>query len=387
MKEIAVRLALVLMSLASTALLIEIGLRIFGGEPRTGAYVTTLGREKIRDPLPGVRYLYRAHASYTQVWPDNPRGYFDAGTHGIRYQVNNYGFRGEDFTLARTEAIRIAFLGDSLCWGNGVRDRDGLAVQVEQRLNESAPLGLTYEVYNFCLVGYGTEHEAALYDYVARHFRPDLLVVWYFLNDVNRSPPIYIKWRTGRRDQRSSSRFFDLLLTPINQHLANRELFESVDRAYEVEHPGLQAVEAGLQRIRRLSSADDVPSFLAILPWLYRLEAGRYPFDKAHRAVTELAERQGFQVLDLLSVLRNQRARDLWVHPLDHHLNEIGHALVGDAMADFLSAYLERAGEAVVSAAERRRLMALPAGLEETPGAEWYHSFVQLARTSSPAGG
>ena len=383
MKEIAIRLALVLTSLTMTALLIEVSLRSFVDEPPV-PYITTLGREKIRDPLPDVRYLYPAYASYTQIWPNNPRGYFDHDTNGIHYRVNNYGFRGADFSLTRSDAIRIAFLGDSFCWGLGVRDQDSLAVRIEQLLNEEAPLGQIYEVYNFCLVGYGTKHEAALYDYVVRHFQPDLLVVWYFLNDVNHAQHRSIRWRTGRHDWRSRSRFLNLLLTPMNQHLANRELVESVNRAYEDDQYGLNGVRAGLQRIRLLNSAQDVPSFLAILPWLYRLEPERYPFHKAHETVTQLAEREGFMVVDLLRALDSRRAKDLWVHPLDHHLNEIGHAVAGRAMYHALSSYLERMGEPVVAASSKRRLMPPPAELGVTPTREWYQSFVRLAKSSSP---
>ncbi len=377
MKEATIRLALVLASLTSTALLIEIGLRIFGSEPQI-PYITNLGREQVRDPLPGVRYLYPAYASYSQRWPDNPRGYFDPDN-GIRYRVNNYGFRGADFSLARSDALRIAFLGDSFCWGLGVREEDSLAVRVERLLDEQALLEQTFEVYNFCLVGYGTEHEAALYDYVVRHFRPDMLVVWYFLNDVNRKGYHSVRWWNGRRDRRSPSRFVNLLLSPVNRYFANREMLESIEGAYRAGEHGLEGVREGFRRFRRLGSAEGVPSFLAIIPWLYRLDAERYPFLNVHRMVSQLAEQEGFEVLDLLSALEGRRASDLWVHPRDHHLNDVGHAIVARAMHGTISSYLERQGESLVAAAERRRRAPINPALDVAPSREWFRPFVELA--------
>ncbi len=375
-----VNLALLMGSLISTVLLIEVGLRVFGYE-RPDAYAVVLGREKIRQPLPGIRYLYPGHADYRQVWPSNPRGYFDLGTNGIPYRVNNYGFRGGDLTLVRNEKIRIAFLGDSFCWGTGVRQAHLFATLIERRLNQSRPLGQTYEVYNFCLPGSSTAEEAALYQLVARYFRPDLLVVWYFLNDVNQPPRLYVQPRARRDARRSSSRFLCLMLDPFNQLRDTRELKEQIDRAYQDGHSGLSAVEEALVRLRQITDEDGVIRFLAVIPWLHRLESDRYPFRKAHRAITARAGREGFAVLDLLTVFDGQRARELWVHPVDHHANEIGHAMMARAMAEFLEPQLEEMGESLLTAAAIRRRIPLPSSLAEAPAREWYRPFIALSRS------
>ncbi len=377
-KNILLKVGLLFVSVVATLAVLEMGLRIFG-EEETSSLIAFTGREKIRAPFPGIRYLYPGHAAYTQSWPSNPRGYYDHETQGLRYRVNNYGFRGDDFSLVRNESIRIAFIGDSFCWGIGVREADSLASLIERQLNERRPLDQSYEVYNFCLPGSSTAEEAALYQYVGRYFRPDLLVVWYFLNDVNQPPNLYIQGRSIRNEAPSNSRFYDLLLSRIDRFQRVNELHEQVDRAYQDEHPGLIGVEQALSRLRLLTDEEGVPRLLAIIPWMFRLEPGNYPFRAAHRAVTLRADREGFAVLDLLQFFEVSRAKDYWVHPVDHHANEIGHAIMAKAMLDFLEARLLEMGDDLI-AAKKRRSEIPPINLENSPSREWYRSFIALSQ-------
>lgn len=385
-----INLALFFGSVILTVTVVEVAARVFS-DPQPTSRATVVGRDKVRAPFPGVRYLYSARADYTEVWPSNPRGYFDSETNGIRYRINNFGFRGPDFTVERNESLRIAFLGDSFCWGTGVRETDTIARLIERRLNRSRPLGQTYEIYNFCLPGFSSAEEAALYRFVTRYFRPDLLVVWYFLNDVNDPPKLFVYPRrdaTGaarRRasadaDRRPASRFLELVRAWIDRRRESRLLIEQIDAAYRDEHPGLRSVEAALVRLRRLGEEDGVFRILAVIPWLVRLEGDRYPFLEAHKAVASRAHREGFAVLDLLPAFQGRRASDLWVHPVDHHPNEIGHELMADAMAEFLVHRLEEMDESLLTAAARRRRLQPPQALRDPAAGEWYRPFIALSR-------
>lgn len=360
-------------------LLVEVGLRVLDHESSAG-YVHTLGREKVRQPFPGVRYVFHGHSSYSQTWPNNPRGYFDQETSSLIYRTNNYGFRDDDFSLARNEKIRVLFLGDSFCWGIGVQRSDLFATLIEQRLNETKPLGSAYEIYNACLPGYSTGSEAALYSEALRHFRPDVLVVWYFLNDVNQERDRYVRLRRPAGNPRPRSRFFGLLQDAVRQLSAHQELVEEVGAAYGEGHPGLSGLEDALRHIHRVGREDGVIRILAILPWLYRLDGEDYPFLQAHSVVGERAAREGFEILDLVEVFSGSLASELWVHPVDHHPNEIGHAMIAKAAADFLESRLLAADQALLVAAGTRRKQALPASLEGPPPRDWYRPFINLDR-------
>ena len=333
------RVFVALASTAATIAAIEVGLRFGGFESRTD-YGVSIGREKIRRPFPGLRYLYPGYSRFRQEWPSNPRGYFDPTTNGLTYVTNNVGFRDHDFSLTRTDKIRIVFLGDSFCWGLGVRRADTIASLIERDLNtvdEGEPI---FEVFNFGLPGSNTAEEAALYDYVVRHFRPDVVVIWYFLNDVNIPPRLLVDGRPKPTAEwlsewRKRSRFLDLVVAKLNGSAFDRSLRHRVNEAHSLGNPGRQSIEQGLDRLKALTEWDHTRRFLVLIPWLTALDSSDYPFTSVHRAVRMIAEQRGFSVLDLLPHLSGYSAEDLWVHRADHHLNEIGHAVAASAFVDF----------------------------------------------------
>jgi len=370
-RRLLAKLALLVGSTVATALFLELGLRAAGYSSQL-PYVTYLGRRQVRDPLPGVPYLYPARASFRQVWPDNPRGYFDPEDNGIEYELNNFGFRDDDFLLQRDGKKRVALLGDSFCWGNGVRRRDTLATRLERGLNQFGP-DPGYEVYNFCLAGYGSEHEAALYDWVVRHFRPDVVVVWFFLNDVNRPPDRFFDWEMQTaghwlRGWRSRSRLLDLVVAPIERWKSQRALIGAVNAAYKPGHPGYASLVRAFERLHRVNEEDGVRPYLVVFPWLYALDSGRYPFAGPHRVVRRLAEQQHFTVLDLLPVFAGTPARELWVHPTDQHPNEIAHARAADALLELLRGEMD---DGALRVAGNRRTIPPP----PPRGGEWWARF------------
>ncbi len=333
------RVFLALASAAATIAAVEVGLRVGGLKPQAD-YVTSIGREKIRRPFPGLRYLFPGYSQYRQEWPSNPRGYFDPGTSGLTYTTNNFGFRDRDFSLTRSEKIRVAFLGDSFCWGLGVRGSDTFASIVERDLNAVDGGEPTFEVFNFCLPGSNTTEEAALYEHVVRHFRPDVVVIWYFLNDVNIPPRLFVDWRprpTGERlsEWTTRSRFLDLVVSTLKANAFARSLRHRVNEAHSLGSPGRQSIEQGLERVKTLTEPGHTRRFLVLIPWLTDLDSSDYPFIAVHRNVRMIAEQRGYSVLDLLPFLAEYSAKDLWVHRNDHHLNEIGHAVAASAFVEF----------------------------------------------------
>ena len=69
MRKMLTRILLVLTGIAFACILIEGALRVSGYSTRVLNF-TRLGRDREFNPLPGIRYLYKGHSSYTQSWPD-----------------------------------------------------------------------------------------------------------------------------------------------------------------------------------------------------------------------------------------------------------------------------------------------------------------------------
>lgn len=97
--------------------------------------------------------------------------------------INPDGQRGRAYPQARTPGtLRVAVLGDSQAWGDGVADDETFAALLERD-------GL--EMLNFACPGYGTDQELLVLDDRAARWSPDVVLIAAFVgNDTkdNLSP-------------------------------------------------------------------------------------------------------------------------------------------------------------------------------------------------------
>jgi len=364
-----------LASLALTLVAVEIGLRLTGYR-HPQQFVSMVGRDRIPEPFPGVRYVYTAGSHFEQFWPGNERNYFDPETNGLVYRLNNFGFRDDDFSLQRSASLRIAILGDSFAFGIGVRDEDTFATIAERELNQQRPFGLNYEIYNFGLSGIGTEHEAALFDHVVRHFQPDIVIVWYVLNDVNTAEGSYVTWKSNQSllGLRRYWWFLDLAVGTLEQFNDHRKMVAGIRQAHRAGHKGYASIQRGLQRIATTCQDSGTKPMLFIHPWLYWTDDG-YPFEAAHRSITELGVELGYEVVDLTPYLMQNSAESLYVHSADHHPNEVAHRIAAEVVCATIETKLD---PELLARPSRGPGIPPELELEPVPGGSWYHLFRDL---------
>ena len=102
-----------------------------------------------------------------------------------RVEINRWGFRGRDWEIQKPAGTkRIAILGDSYGFGQGVDDEQTFASQLETMLNAVPGRKNTFEVMNFAAPGYDTGHEVKVLEHHALQFHPDLVLLQFFLNDL-----------------------------------------------------------------------------------------------------------------------------------------------------------------------------------------------------------
>lgn len=92
---------------------------------------------------------------------------------------------------------------------------------------------------------------------------------------------------------------------------------------------------AAIAEMRQLQ-AQSGKRFLVVIFPLFVDTDSNYPFADLHRIVAERLKAMNVDYLDLLPVYQKYRAKDLWVHPLDRHPNEIAHRIAADAISEFL---------------------------------------------------
>jgi hypothetical protein len=103
----------------------------------------------------------------------------------IPVHFSSAGLRDREYPLAKPPGtFRIAILGDSFVEALQVPFDSCTAKRLEARL-AAAPGGVRYEVLNFGVSGYGGCQELALLEDVALRFAPDLVVAFFYPNDLD----------------------------------------------------------------------------------------------------------------------------------------------------------------------------------------------------------
>lgn len=301
------------------------------------AYRSRLGRRVIEEPAFALPYLYEPHGSFSEHWPSNPRGYFDEVSSGVFYRINSAGFRGEDWEAPSEDRIRIAVLGDSVCFGNGVHDRHHFATLLEGRLNKSEYLGSPVEVLNFGLGNFDTIGEAALLRHRVLDYEPDVCVILYYPNDLRdiggRSGTALMKPVRTMGALRDRFHTADAILRLMDARAQQERYVEEIAEAHRVGSSGVPMFRAALKDIAAVCGERGILPVLAIHPVLMDLDES-YPFRDAHDFVVAEATAAGIEAFDLLPAFDGEDAPALWVHPLDPHPNEKGHRITGNALFD-----------------------------------------------------
>jgi hypothetical protein len=92
---------------------------------------------------------------------------------------NHAGFRGREFTNAKPPGVyRIAIVGDSFTYGNGVRQEDRYSDLLQ------AELPAHMEVLNFGTAGANTPEHLVTVSHLLQDVHPDFILLQWYVNDV-----------------------------------------------------------------------------------------------------------------------------------------------------------------------------------------------------------
>lgn len=161
-RETALRLVLVAFSVAVVLASLELGLRLFW----SGFYLKPQDSFGELHPVRGWRGRPEASGSYAA--PEFHTGI----TH------NAWGYRSPPVELARAPGrTRILVLGDSFTYGEGVEGHETFGARLQALRPE-------LEVISTGMRGYGTNQELLLLRDEGLCFRPDVVVVAFFWNDL-----------------------------------------------------------------------------------------------------------------------------------------------------------------------------------------------------------
>lgn len=263
-------------------------------------------------------------------------------------RVNELGLRGPLVAVPKSPGtFRIACIGDSHTFGDGVGEQQTWPAHLEQALRERWPGG-ELEVLNCGVNGYDSIEELVwLERYVLPTFELDAVLWQYFVNDANssgnrRQRDRWLEWTAPQRAGwlgalRSGSRTFELVTDAIQRQRGLRRYVELRSGGYEAGSPGWISVTESLCAADRLLSERGVSFHVLLFPFLLERD-GQLASHASLARVREFCELQGLACFDGESVFlgSGQDLDELRVSPHDYHANDRAYRMFAQALAEGL---------------------------------------------------
>ena len=194
---------------------------------------------------------------------------YDGWFAGVPAHTNALGFRDtRNYSLDKTpNTFRIVVLGDSVTFGHGATFETTYPYLLEQRLKAWRP-EVDWQVWNLGVPGYNTAQELAYLQEAGPRYRPDLVVVGFFVNDFTGIDPVpnpgvmrrslSAVLRTMQRYVYSTELYKRIYLTArfyLFESVADRRRLEHLESEDVLLHPSqaLNAPEHTLTNPERLS--------------------------------------------------------------------------------------------------------------------------------------
>jgi len=299
-----------------------------------------------------IFYVNKPSSNIEFRYDSNPRGYFDDNG-AVHHKTNSLGFRGEEFTEEKNETTtRIAFLGDSFTFGEGVKDSDIFSNRLIERLNGSDSNENTYESYNFGVGGYNTEQSVFLLNNIVFKFNPDIVVLGYTLNDAEQKLFYFDKEiKTVKRHAREVSiheglpdskppdiltyifRTTKLLWKVTNNRKITEQTINYYNDLYKGDNKNWVNTKNSLREFSTICDEKNIDCYFILFPLMFDLDE-TYPFYEAHEEIKSQIESKGIHIIDVLPAILGKEYKDLWVHFTDQHPNEIVHEIVSELLFD-----------------------------------------------------
>ncbi len=279
------------------------------------------------------------YLNYKYCYFSNPRRYFDKNN-CVANTVNWAGFREKHLkSFTKNNTYRVIFLGDSFTFGEGVFLNDTFVKRVGTLLNEKKINGKDIEIINLGIGGAATKNELEVYYEHARALNPDLILLQWNTNDfaVSKISETHANLITGNYLQSYK------IIEPINKSALLTYTWQVVQRkklSNELISVNKQELELGrhnfyeILEIQKAVSEDNADFVLLIFPELYNLD--NYPFSEIINSLSLFAKENNISTIDLLPELKNYEDRVLWVHPTDHHPNELAHEIASKKIYEFI---------------------------------------------------
>jgi len=270
-----------------------------------------------------LRYWYRHVRS-----SGNAADYF-AAAHPPRVSNNSLGFRDREPGPKDPQRYRIAVIGDSFTWGQGIEAAERFSNLLE------GSLGPRYEVLNFGVPGHDMPQHLEVLEQVLP-LKPDFVLLQLYINDfettqMRRPRPHPLISDSAARGWGRSSVLYDM----VNSHWVQIQEATGLAESYvhyldrnlrDPNAPNAQIAFGMLRQFIARAKAAGVPCGLVLFPMTDAMgpNGSGYPVGFMHDRVRAIGADAHVPCLDLLPAFSSYKdPKTLWVSPFDAHPNAI----------------------------------------------------------------
>ncbi len=259
-------------------------------------------------------------------------------------RFNAQGYRGRAFTDAKPPGIfRVAVVGDSFTFGNGLRQDDRYTELLQARLPEHI------EVLNFGEGGANTPTHLRRVRDLLSNINPDFILLQWYVNDMEDDDT------TGRPDTEPLIPPFhgwlgarSALYTAANMKWSQVQVSLGWTRSYvdylhdRLRDPHSQYVQTDARLLQELidhCKKAGVPIGMVLFPDTAMPIDESYPFGYLHDRVLATCEANNITCVDLrpdFAAVKDHRS--LWVNRFDHHPSARANAIATERILSTFSA-------------------------------------------------
>ena len=264
--------------------------------------------------------------------------------------INTSGFREREFSRNKPIGIyRIAVIGDSFTYGQGIAEEMRFTNLLEQRLNDRTR---RYEVLNFGRPGAETVDHLEILDTYVLDLSPDFVILQWFVNDVEGHdksgrpkphrllPSSYLAGLLHR-----NSALYYLINTRWAALQTNLGIIESHDsymtkRFSNPDSEDSQAADKALETFILRLKTRNIPVGIVMFPRLVETEGmvDAYPYDFLFERILNQCKRHDIKCLDLRHKFsRISPAEKLWASRLDYHPGPLANRITTEAILEVFS--------------------------------------------------
>jgi lysophospholipase L1-like esterase len=245
----------------------------------------------------------------------------------------------------KTGQLRIAFLGDSYVYGQGVEFMEIFSNQTGEHLRKRWP-GRKIEILNFGRPGANTLEELEIYKNNILQYDPDMVVLGFVLNDFTYSKAswnfsqIYKteknKYLIFKRFENISrlAYFLDWTIFQLFSDM-NRIHIEYLSNLYNPgKNPKYQEMNAALDELLRLMSQRH--GLVLFFPMFVKEEKTLPFYRTALKLLSHSCKKNQVAFIETLAYFQDRAPSYWWASLEDHHPNAAAHAIIARVLSDFI---------------------------------------------------